>query len=768
MSQKILLHQDWRFLAADDPAADYMGYDDSAWKRVTLPHDWAVEYPFSRNHSSGTGYLPGGTAWYRKHFSLPENIGKKKTRIVFGGVYKHAKIWINSYYLGSWAYGYSTFSFDISPFVRPGENVVCVRVEHNDVADSRWFTGSGIYRDVSLVISDPVCFREYGIYAVNRKATEKAAELSVAYETEGADFATFRLIDREGQTVAYTSSDTSSGTVTLRVANPELWRPENPVLYTLRCETGRNGIVTDTEEIPTGLRVFRFDPDLGFFLNGVNMKLKGVCIHHDAGTLGAAVPKSVWARRLKKLKECGCNAIRTAHNPPDPLLLDLCDEMGFLVMDEAFDEWEGCKNKWWQGHNVYPPKHYGYAEDFPQWHRADLETMIRRDRNHPSVILWSIGNEIDYPNDPYVTPLFNEVLGNNDANKPLQERLYDVRRPDASRLVTVAKELTETVHQLDNSRPVTSAMSFPELSTRTGFSGTLDLLGYNYREKYYDEDHLRFPDRAILGSENSTSAEAWFDVEDREFISGQFLWTGIDFLGECPGWPVRISQAGLLNLAGFEKPLFYLRKALWTKQPSAKLAVGKSASPWEQSFCWSGTEGEMLTVSCYTNQPEAALYLNGVPVGTRPAGRANGYQARWELPYAAGELTVHAGEASDRLITPGKAVSVQILPDRNILRAGEYDIAQLEIRLLDEAGEPAAADDRSLFVQVLGDAKILGMENGKPDDLTPYSEPFRSTFRGRMIVYIRSGVLPGPVTVSVFDREGDLRSQCTLQISSVG
>lgn len=763
MATYIDLDQDWRFLLGDDPSADFMGYDDSAWRTVTLPHDWSVESPFSKDHSSGTGYLPGGTAWYRKHFSLPDTVAGKKVRVTFGGVYKHAKVWINSYYLGTRAYGYSTFSFDITPFVRPGENVLCVRVEHNDTADSRWFTGSGIYRDVTLSVSDLVCFREYGLFAVTESATEEQAILSVSYETENGSFASFTLTDAAGQAVASTKAEGASGKATLTVSHPALWSPENPALYTLTAETGTDGSVTDTRTLPIGLRIFRFDPDEGFFLNGRSMKLKGVCMHHDAGALGAAVPKAVWARRLQKLKECGCNAFRTSHNPPDPLLLDLCDEMGFLVMDEAFDEWEGCKNKWWQGHNVYPPKHYGYSEDFPLWHRADLETMILRDRNHPSIILWSIGNEVDYPNDPYVTPLFQEVLGNNDANKPLQERLYDVRKPDASRLVTVAAELVETVHALDRTRPVTSAMSFPELSTRTGFSDTLDLLGYNYREKFYEEDHVRFPDRAILGSENSTSADAWFAVTDHDYISGQFLWTGIDFLGECRGWPIRISQAGLLDLAAFEKPLYALRKALWTDEPFARLSAGTGESVWEQAFVWSGTEGQMMTVSCFTNQPEATLTLNGVSLGTRPAGRDNGYRAVWQVPYQAGTLHVEAGAATDTLATPGPAASVVLVPDKTTLTADPRDVAHIELRLLDAAGNLAATDDRVFHVQLLGDAEILGLENGKPDDLTPYSEPFRSTSRGRLLIYLRPGRLPGPVILRVFDRQG-LSTQITLTI----
>ena len=555
MSKTMLLNANWRFHLGDDSTADFMGYDDSAWRLVTLPHDWSVEHPFDLCNASGTGYLPGGTAWYRKHFTMPESVTGQRVRITFNGVYKHARIWINSNYLGERPYGYATFTHDITSFVRPGENVLCVRVEHNEVADSRWFTGSGIYRDVLLEISDPICFAVDGIFAYALSADEEKAKVSIRYETLGGDGAAFSLTDSSGREVATGQTLGETGELQLTVCRPQLWSPDTPVLYKLTGSVLKSGRATDVRDVRIGLRTIRFDGNTGFYLNGQSMKLKGVCVHHDAGALGAAVPKAVWARRLLLFKAAGVNALRTAHNPPDPHLLDLCDEMGLLVMDEAFDEWEGSKNKWWHGHNVYPPKHFGYAEDFPQWHKADLEGMVKRDRNHPCIILWSIGNEIDYPNDPYVTPLFQEVLGNNDANKPAAERMYDVRKPDAGRLAVLARELTEIVHNVDRTRPVTSAMSFPELSTRTGFADALDVSGYNYREKFYEEDHRRFPGRVIYGSENSHDVQAWKAVRDNDYICGQFLWTGIDFLGECPGWPIRISRAGMMDLAGYPKPL---------------------------------------------------------------------------------------------------------------------------------------------------------------------------------------------------------------------
>ena len=482
------------------------------------------------------------------------------------------------------------------------------------------------------------------------------------------------------------------------------------------------------------------------------MKIKGVCVHHDAGCLGAAVPRNVWKKRLETLRECGCNAIRTAHNPPDPNLLDLCDEMGFLVMDEAFDEWEGTKNKWWQGHNVYPPKHFGYAEDFPEWHRRDLESMVLRDRNHPSIIMWSIGNEIDYPNDPYVTPLFEEVLGNNDAGKPSQERKYDKRKPDASRLPVVARELVGIVHSLDTTRPVTSAMSFPELSNQTGLADELDLSGYNYREYFYEQDHEKYPGRVILGSENSHQASCWYAVADHDYIAGQFLWTGIDFLGECKGWPVRISQAGLLKLTGAPKPLYYQRKALWTDEPFVRLAAGSGEEmrrglP-ELHFAWEGAAGETLKVYAFTNQPEAELFLNGKSLGKQVLKREDDCCAVWDVPFEAGELVVKAGEAEDCLVTAGESAALMMIAKRDPEAAEGEEVVMVQISVLDGEGNRCAAGHEEVHVQVAGQAELLGLENGKPDDLTPYRASYRSAYDGELTAYVR--VLKGAENVRIF------------------
>ena len=757
MGKIVNLNLDWRFHLGDEIGADFMGWDDSAWRVVTLPHDWSVEHPFDRAHASGTGYLPGGTAWYRKHFTLPEDAAGKRIRVTFGGVYKHARVWINSNYLGERPYGYATFTHDITEFVRPGENVLCVRVEHEQVADSRWFTGSGIYRDVMLEISGMHGFVQDGVFVTSRLEADGTAVLTIDYETHGADSVCFLAKDASGNGWD-TRANRPCGRVELRVQDPKLWSPEAPNLYTLVCRAYSEGDPEDEIEIPIGIRVIRFDGDKGFFLNGVSTKLKGVCVHHDGGALGAAVPKAVWARRLARFKAMGCNAIRTAHNPPDPHLLELCDEMGFLVMDEAFDEW--------QGHNVYPPKRFGYAEDFPQWHEADLAGMVKRDRNHPCVILWSIGNEIDYPNDPYVTPLFNEVLGNNDANKPLAERLYDARKPDAGRLAVVAKELTDIVHGLDTSRPVTSALSFPELSNRTGYADVLDVVGYNYKEQFYAEDHERYPGRVIYGSENGKDAKAWRYVRDNDYICGQFLWTGVDFLGECRGWPVRISQAGLINLAGYDKPGFWQRKAMWTDERFVKLAVGHADDKWDgpdtERFCWKDTPGRLMRVSCYTSAKSAELFLNGISLGVKPVLEEDGYRARWEVPFAPGRLTVEAEGMNDTLTTCDAAACLALKPDIETMPADGQSVAQVEVALLDAEGRPAAGVDQVVRYQLMGDAEIIGIENGRPDDLTPYFERHRATLDGRAVVYIRAGRIPDVIRLTAFTREG-LRAEAVIE-----
>ncbi len=578
-----VLTENWKFHYGECENAWYKGYDDCSWEEVTVPHDYSVSAPFSIEYSSGTGYLRGGVAWYRLSLNIPREYEGKRLTLVFDGIYKNSMVWVNSYYMGKRPSGYSEISMDISERATFGDDptVICVKVIHNDIADSRWFTGSGITRKVSLIVSEKIAPVLHGLSfntAIIGKSGEKpvaevivSQKINVSASHEGKIRVKCAIYNDKDLAVLTMEKEVERiedgiGFVSFwgTVEYPKLWSVEEPYLYTLDTYviTENSEYLADSQKV--GIRTFSFDPDKGFALNGHGMKLKGVCVHHDGGCLGAAMKKEVWRRRLELLKKSGCNAIRCSHNPHMPELYELCDELGFLVIDEAFDEWENPKNKWHQGHNVYPPKHQGYYEDFPMWHEEDLRTMIRRDKNHPSVILYSIGNEIDYPNDPYCHPMFEKMTGNNDNNKPAKEMEYDPNKPNMERLAVIAKELADIARDEDPTKPVTAAAAFPELSSKLGFLDVMDVVGYNYKEHLYSEDHKRFPGKPFLGSENGHSIEAWNAVKDNDYICGQFLWTGIDYLGEAHGWPIHGSGAGIMTTAGFPKSEFYKRAELWS------------------------------------------------------------------------------------------------------------------------------------------------------------------------------------------------------------
>lgn len=682
--QTMILKTGWRFHKGECEEAFQKAFDDSAWRTVTVPHDWSVESPFSKNNSSGTGYLDGGIGWYRVRFSLPEEYRGKSVRVIFDGIYKNARIWVNSYYFGTRPYGYSEISYDITHAAEFGErdNEISVKVTHTDVADSRWFTGSGIYRKVRIVVEEPVHPVLHGVKFEAENITKDAADIIVkqeienAYDTEKTVSVRTELVNRITKKISAVLTGEAvvpaKGTAKLalngQIEKPELWSTDEPRCYTMKTVYSVDGEEYLADEQIVGIRKIVFDPDKGFFLNDVPMKIKGVCVHHDAGALGAAVTPEIWQRRLEELKKMGCNAVRCAHNPHMPELYDLCDKMGFLMMDEAFDEWEGPKNKWSTGHNVYPPKHQGYYEAFPEWHEADLRTMVRRDYNHPSIVFWSVGNELDYPNDPYCHPSFLEMTGNNDKNKPAAERQYDPNKPNMERLAPIAKELIGIVKSEDTTRAVTLASAFPELSSHIGLLDYVDVIGYNYKEQFYDTDHLRFPDKAFIGSENGGHEKAWQCVTDRDFVMGQFLWAGFDFLGEAQGWPIYCSQAGYLKTNGLPKDRFYERAKLWD---------GTAEMP-EQSSC------DAMSVDTELYRGDDLL-----------SGK------RFE-------------DASDET-----GYLFQVLVD---LKDGEGK---------------HTTDDHFFKVQVEGAGEFVSIDSGNVSDLTPLASNVRSTYEGSMVVYVR-------------------------------
>ncbi|MDD2214041.1 MAG: glycoside hydrolase family 2 TIM barrel-domain containing protein [Oscillospiraceae bacterium] len=796
METEQYLNSGWRFHLGDCPDAWQKWYKDESWEQVDLPHDWSVTQPFSRSCSSGTGYLEGGIGWYRLTLNPGPDFDPKtqSCSLLFEGIYKNAQIWVNSYYLGQRPNGYIPQYYDISPFVDPGCSLeISVRVDHQDIADSRWFTGSGIYRPVKLLlrpllqlVHDGVYFHctkvsaakaEYVIQAevANLSQQEQACSLNTLLKPEprGAQPDGPETGASSAVTSSFTLAAGETRTITLKgdVQAPLLWQPQTPWLYDLTLELKSPDFQSQTQ-LTVGLSTLEFSPDRGLLLNGHPTKLKGVCVHHDAGCLGAAVYPSVWLRRLETLKSLGCNAIRMSHNPHLPQLYELCDRLGFLVMDEIFDEWEGPKNKWSTGHNVYPPKHQGYYEAYPDWHARDVRDWVRRDRNHPSVIAWSVGNEIDYPNDPYCHPEFQSMTGNNDANKPEAERQYNPDRPNASRLAALASDLARLVQQEDPYRPATIAAAFPELSSQVGFLEPFSLVGYNYKEQFYDQDHQRFPDKTFVGSENAHSYEAWQADQQRPYVAGQFLWTGIDYLGEAPGWPVHGSAAGLLTLAGFKKGAAYFRHSLWAKEPVLHLLTRAWDATEEQipeiithdyrpRRSWNYRPGQKVLVYAFTNQSQLSLTLNGrkLEALAKPDPKI-GYLA-WVLDYQAGTLEAAAfakdsntAVVIDRLETSGPAVGLKLTkwqPETALSPSAAMSdgICQVEVQVCDALGNPVTEGRVRVHVSVAGPGKLLGLENGDLADYTDYQAQYRSSFGGHLIAYVSCTATESPSSAPV-------------------
>mgnify|MGYP000505971156 FL=1 len=538
-------NENWLFRLTDDSTIVNPAFNDSEWRKLRLPHDWSIEGQLSPSLASCTGYLPGGIGWYRKHFKITDNAPRHY--IYFEGVYNRSEVYLNGHLLGKRPNGYISFLYDMTPYLKEGDNVLSVRVDHSRYADSRWYTGSGIYRDVWLIAAPEIHLAQWGIGWHATSLTDRQATIAVDMEvqkhiTTGNKLElSATLYDATGKQVAQRRTRVSDGkegitkeNLTLKITKPHRWNLDDPYLYTLKTELLSNGKRIDGCETKVGLRTLKFDPNKGFALNGNWMKVKGVCLHHDAGVLGAVVPPEVWERRLNNLKEIGVNAIRMSHNPQAPVVYDLCDQLGLLIMDEASDEWEFPKRKWVKGWNKGEPAYDGSFDFFEEWIEQDVTDMVRRDRNHPSIFMWSIGNEVDYPNDPYSHP----ILDGSTINQPMFGG-YKPDAPDAMRIGKIAKRLAACVRAVDTSRPVTGALAGVVMSNQTEYPEAIDVVGYNYTENRYDEDHATYPDRVIYGSENGSGLDAWYAVKNKEFIFGQFIWTGTDYLGESGAWPSR-------------------------------------------------------------------------------------------------------------------------------------------------------------------------------------------------------------------------------------
>lgn len=761
--QQVLFNNDWKFHLSDAPGSERPAADDKAWRAVTLPHDWSIEGPFSEQWASATGYLPGGVGWYRKAFTLPAGYRGKKVFVYFDGVYKNSEVWLNGHYLGKRPSGFASFQYELTPYLTAkGPNVLAVKADHSEVADSRWYTGSGIYRNVYLLATAPVHVQPWGVAFTTPQVSQSAAtgkvavSLTNASPTAAAVTVTGTLLDARGQVVATVTQlvavkPKANGTarLTLPIKNPALWSADQPNLYRLRVRLAVQGQPVDevTEEV--GVRSIRFDADKGFFLNDQPTKLRGVCIHDDAGALGVAVPPEVWARRLRALKAVGCNSLRMSHNPHADYLYRLCDRLGFLVMDEAFDEWERGKNKWVAGWNVGTPSQHGAHEYFKEWGDRDLRDMVLRNRNRPSIIMWSIGNEIDYPNDPYT----HEVL-NTGRNPQIYGKGYLPSHPPASEMGPLARRLVAVAKQADSSRPITAALAGVVMSNFTDYPAALDLVGYNYQEFRYPEDHKQYPQRIIYGSENGMAPSAWAAVDSNAYVSAQYLWTGIDYLGEAGKWPQRSNGAGLLDMAGFPKPEYYFRQSLWTSTPLLYLAVaeapgtGATGRRPRGSATWNWPAASPLRVTAYTTNEATELFLNG-----QSLGRKTGRLPAWDVPYAAGELRAtgyrNGQPVSETVLrTAGAPAALRLKADRTTLAASAQGLAQIEVQVVDQAGTPVPDAATEVTATLTGPARLLGIESGDLASHEPYAAPRHRAYQGRLLLYVQA-TGPGPIRVAL-------------------
>jgi len=749
------------------------------WRTVNVPHDWSIESPFSKDFDGATGWLPGGVAWYRKTF---QSLGTDVTYLHFDGVYNNAEVFLNGEKIGERPYGYAPFYFDISDKIVEGENLIAVRVDHSRYVDSRWYSGSGIYRNVELVGASKTHIPIWGTFVTTPEVAEGRATVQIDVEVkahDGAELST-EIVDPSGTVVAQTSSAAAAKTTqTVEVPNPQLWDVDAPNLYKAISRLTVGNSVVDEYETVFGIRSFHFDVNEGFFLNGRNMKIKGVCLHHDGGCVGAAVPKDVWRRRLQILKDGGANAIRISHNPGSDEFIDLCDEMGFLVQDEFFDEWDNPKDKRLnqnERHDDYFSR--GYTEHFQEWAERDLKDVMRSHRNHPSIFQWSIGNEIEwtYPRNAEATGYFGmKATGNYFWNTPphsLEEidHLLETLPRGNYDIGETAKKLSKWTKEMDTTRPVIANCILPSSSYRSGFADALDIIGFSYRRVLYDYGHENYPDLPLMGTENLGQWHEWKAIMERPFVSGTFLWIGIDYLGESAStWPRRSKRSGLLNTAGFKKGSYYMMKTLWVDEPQVHLAtqtlekspyiydettgfIGEEdAEAWKTKTWfwhdinthWDYAEGEMTAVEVYTNCEAVELFLNGESLGVKRLADFDDHIIKWAVPYQAGTLEARAADASASYKTSGAAASITLEVD------GSHVVAQI----VDAAGIPVKSSEHEIRFEVEGEGRILGVDNGNCYSVQKFQTDRAVSDQGRCLL-----VVEGEVNVAAFIDE--------LQISS--
>ncbi|HWK06742.1 MAG TPA: beta-galactosidase GalB [Puia sp.] len=774
-------NKEWKFRLGDTANAQKTSFNDKGWRDLDLPHDWSIEGKFDKDNPAGTGggALPGGIGWYRKTFRVPASQGDKNIFIDFDGVYRKSEVWINGHSLGMRPNGYISFRYDLTPYLKYGNemNTIAVRVDNSQQPNSRWYSGSGIYRNVWLVTTGKIFVDHWGTYITTPEVNAQAATVAISIQLNNTALQDKKLVlrttvyDASGAPVGSASSginirasETTATGQKINIPAPHCWSVDDPYLYQAVTAVISNGHIVDNYRTPIGIRSFAFDTAKGLLLNGKPIKINGVCDHHDLGCLGAAINTRALQRQLEILKAMGCNGIRTSHNPPAPELLDLCDKMGFIVMDEAFDMWKKEKTK------------YDYHLDWDEWHKKDLEDQVLRDRNHPSVLIWSIGNEIP-------------EQWNKDSSADI-----------------IAKELRNIVRSLDTTRPITSALNNHDpASDGILRSGALDLVGYNYDQKEFPDFPQKFPGKKFIGTETvsaletrghydmpsdsirrwpkkwdlplehgnadftcsaydnvsapwgSTHEETWKVIKKYKFLSGQFIWTGFDYIGEPTPypWPARSSYFGIIDLAGFPKDEYYMYQSEWTDRPVLHIFPH-----------WNWVKGDTVDVwAYYNNADEVELSLNGKSLGVK---RKEGDELHisWRVIYEPGTLTAISRKNGKTVLTSeiktaGKPAGIILKADRGLITADGKDLSFITAKIVDAAGNPVPEADNLIRFTANGEGAVIATDNGSETSMESFKTNEHKAFHGMCLAVIQSKGKAGRIQLTA-TAEGLAATSITL------